>query len=234
LQQHRIVACVADAGGGRATGADPSSAEQLSLASVLARHRLPMIECDMMGELHAGAYRPRPTKAFDAEDWVLYCGSFACITGPGFSLGHVVSGRYRLQLRAARAVHGELVPAMTDRVLAAFVAEEGFDRHLRQLRRRLAAQVEAHRSAVLQHFPAGTRVSTGASGYALWVEMPRHVSALTLLERARARGYTFVPGAVFTTGGQLDHCLRLTATQALDANRGLGIRTLGEIACGLA
>jgi hypothetical protein len=46
-------------------------------------------------------------------------------------------------------------------------------------------------------------------------------------------GYTFVPGAVFTTGGQLDHCLRLTATHPLDAQRSLGIRILGEIASGL-
>lgn len=232
LEEHPgIAACVIESAGSRVNGAGAEGEDELrALAALLARRQLPLIECDMMGELYRGALRPRPLKAFDAEDWVLYCGSFACITGPGFSLGHVVSGRHRLRLRAARAVHGELLPALTDRVLAEFMAGEGFDRHLRRLRQRLKVQVADHAAAIAAQFPAGTRVSAGTGGYALWVALPAGRDALALLERARERGYTFVPGAVFGLDGRYDHCLRLTAGHPLDAARAAGLRILGELA----
>ena len=230
LQHHSIAACVAEPNFSRVNGSLMSDRAKQQLAALLEQHRLALIECDMMGELYRGPHRPRPLKAFDSNDRVLYCGSFACITGPGFSVGYVVSGRHRLQLRAARTVHGELVASLTDTVLADFMASGSFEPHLRRLRLHLAGQVAAYRKAVLAQFPPGTQVSTGDGGYALWLELPGGLDACTLLEQARRRGYTFVPGAVFGMGTQWDHCLRLTAAHPLDEARARGIRTLGQLA----
>lgn len=230
LRRQPVAACIADSGLRDAAAGPHGDADKAALADLLARHALPLIECDMLGELHRGAYRPRPLKAFDEDDRVLYCGSFACITGTGCSVGYVASRRHHLQLRAARAIHGELVPALTEQVLAAFMAAPAYDAHLRRLRKRLATQVELHRRAIVRHFPAGTRVTTGEGGHVLWVELPGGLDAARLLERARERGYTFVPGAVFSAGTGFDHCLRLTAGHPLDAARERGIAVLGEIA----
>jgi len=230
LREHKVAVCLAEPSFYRVTGHLLSDDAKQELVALLAKHQLPLIECDMMGDLYRGPHRPRPLKAFDHDEWVLYCGSFACITGTGFSLGYVASRRYRLQLRAARAVHGELLPWLTERVIAGFLAGGGFERHLRTLRRRLKVQVEELRAAVVAQFPEGTRVSTGEGGYALWLELPGDLDACTLLERARERGYTFVPGAVFSMGTQFDHCMRLTAGNPLDEARAKGIRTLGELA----
>jgi len=230
LQTQRIAACVAEPGFSRASGAALSDSAKQAFAALLEQHQLPLIECDMMGELYRGTQRPAPVKAFDRDERVLYCGSLACITGPGFSLGYVASARHHLQLRAARAVHGELLPSSSDAVLAAFMASGALDAHLRRLRRRLAAQVLAYERAVQQYFPKGTRVSTGAGGYVLWLELPGRLDACVLLERARQQGYSFMPGAVFSLGRQFDHCLRLSAAHPLDARRAQGLRLLGELA----
>ncbi|MDC8786124.1 aminotransferase-like domain-containing protein [Roseateles koreensis] len=233
-QQHqRITACLVEPTFDCATGSLMSDAAKQDLAELAARHGLAVIECDMMGELHAGPQRPRPLKAFDRDERVLYCGSFACITGPGCSLGYIVSGRYRLQLRAARTVHGELLPLLTDQLLTRFMASGGLDAHLRRLRQRLAAQRQAYVQAVLSLFPSGTRVSKSAGSYLLWLELPPGLDACTLLEQARHLGYTFVPGAVFSTGHPFDHCLRLSARHPLDEAHLQGIRVLGELAAGL-
>lgn len=234
LRTRRVAACVIESGAGRADGAGLDDADHQALAALLARHALPLIECDMMGELYRGAYRPRPLKAFDADDRVLYCGSFACTAGPGLGLGYVASRRYGLRLRAARAVQGELLPALADRVLARFMAGEGYERHLRRLRKQLALQLRAYEQAVLRHFPAGTRLQVGEVGYALWVELPAGLDALALLARAREQGYSFVPGAVFSTGTAFDHCLRLSARHPLDEAHRRGIEVLGALACTLA
>jgi len=230
LQTQAIAACLAEPSFYRATGGSLDDAAKQSLAALLDQHQLPLIECDMMGELYRGTQRPAPVKAFDTDDRVLYCGSLACITGPGYNLGYIASARHHLQLRAARAVHGELLPSSSDAVLAAFMASGAFDTHLRRLRRTLAAQLQAYEQAVRAHFPAGTRVSTGAGGYVLWVELPGHLNACVLLERARQHGYNFMPGAVFSMGTQFDHCLRLSAAHPLDAQRAQGLRLLGELA----
>lgn len=230
LQHHRVAACVIEPSFASADGSLMSDEAKQQLAALVAQHQIPLIECDLMGELYRGNQRPRPVKAFDQADRVLYCGSFACLTGPGFSVGYVVAGRHHLQLQAARSVHGELLHALTDATLAAFMASGAFEPHLRRLRRLLAAQLAAHHEAVVAHFPPGTRVSIGQGGYVLWVELPGGLDACALLEQARHRGYTFVPGAVFTTDARFDHCLRLTAGHPLDEARARGIRTLGEIA----
>jgi DNA-binding transcriptional MocR family regulator len=65
----------------------------------------------------------------------------------------------------------------------------------------------------------------------LWVELPDGLDACALLTQARRRGYSFMPGAVFSTGTAFDHCLRLTASHPLDEARARGIRTLGALAC---
>ncbi|MCV2358520.1 PLP-dependent aminotransferase family protein [Paucibacter sp. TC2R-5] len=233
LSQYPVAACVFDHSLSTAPGGGWSDADKEQLVTLITQHQLPLIECDMMGELYRGAYRPRPLKAFDRDDWVLYCGSFACISGTGFSLGYVVSGRLHLQLRAARAVHGELMPSLIEQVMAAFLASSSFDAHLRRLRQSLKEQVELYQREILAHFPTGTRLNSGDAGYALWVVLPAGLDASILLEQARARGYNFVPGAVFSTGTGFDHCLRLTAAHPLSEERAIGIRVLGELATAL-
>ncbi len=230
LARERPACCVVDLGLFCAAAGPLDDAGKEALVRTLAARQVPLIEFDLLGELHRGATRARPLKAFDADDQVLYCGSLACITGVGFTAGFVASGRHRLRLRAARSVHGELFPHLTDQVLATFLASDGFDTHLRSLRLRLQRQVAAWTRAVQQHFPPGTQVSAGDAGHVLWVTLPGGLCATELLETAWDAGCTFPPGAVFSPAGRFEHCLRLTAGHPLDGVRLAGLRRLGEAA----
>ena len=51
--------------------------------------------------------------------------------------------------------------------------------------------------AVVDQFPEGTRVSTPAGGYVIWVEMPQMVDALALFRMALEAGISVVPGHLF-------------------------------------
>lgn len=230
LAQGPLAACIVESHGHPAAVGAMSESAMRATTALLARHRLPLIECDMLGELTRAPQRKPPLKAFDREDWVLYYSGFACITGLGCNLGYVASGRYRLQLRAARTVQGDLLPQLTEQVLGEFLGSEAYARHLRRLRERLAEQVRLHAEAVRAAFPEGTQVWTGEGGHALWITLPPGLDACTLLEAARAQGYTFVPGPVFGLGREFDRCLRLTAAQPLDAVRRRGIALLGALA----
>lgn len=230
LQHHQVRCCVAEPTFDSARGSCMPDAAREQLAALLQQHKVPLIECDMMGELHRGGQRPRPVKAWDGDDRVLYCGSLACVTGPGLSVGWVASRRHRLQLRAARSVHGELLSPLADAALAGFLADLAFETHLRRLRRQVGAQTEAWATAARRLLPAGSRVRAGAGGYVIWVELPPGIDSAALLPRLRERGYSFVPGAAFCTGDTLARCLRLSAAHPLDATRELGLKQLAEAA----
>lgn len=230
LHTGSIAACIASLGLSAAMGTAWPDTARAALVSVCGRHDLPLIECDLLGELALGADDPRPLKAFDDDDRVLHCGSLACVTGTGMSVGWIASGRHRLQMRAARAVHGELLPALTDQVLTDFLGSDAVDRHLRRLRQQLGRRVRSWREAALACLPPGTSVRQGPHGHQLWVKLPAGGSALKLLAVARSKGITFVPGAVFTLGQDFDDCLRLTAGHALEERRSAALRLLGELA----
>jgi len=228
LQHHDVRCCIAEPSFDSVRGSCMPEAAREQLAALLRQHRLPLIECELMGELHRGTQRPRPVKAWDGDDRVLYCGSLACITGAGLSVGWIASRRHRLQLRAARAVHGELLSPLADAALARFLADRAYETHLRRLRQQLAAQTDAWAVAARRLLPPGSRVSPGAGGYVIWVELPAGVDSAALLPRLRKHGYSFVPGAAFGTGDGLAHCLRLSAAHPLDATRERGLARLAE------
>lgn len=228
LQHHRVACVVAEPSFDRVCGAALDDDARQQLAALVARHGLPLVECDLMGHLHRQAQRPRPVKAWDADDRVLYCGSLACITGAGLGLGWVASRRHRLQLRAARTVHGELLSPLTEATLARHLASPGWDHHLRQLRRRLATQVADWLAAAQQLLPAGTRVHSGQGGYVLWVELPAAPDLARLLPALRDQGYSVMPGTVFGADAALARCLRLSARHALDAAHLRGLQVLAN------
>ena len=225
-----IAVCIAHVGLSAAMGTAWLESARAALVAVCGRQALPLIDCDLLGELPIGAEWPKPLKAFDEDDRVIHCASLDCVTGIGMSFGWIASGRHRLQMRAARAVQGELLPALTDGVLADFLGGDAADRHLRRLRQQLGRRVRAWREAALAYLPPGTTVHHGPLGHQLWVRLPGGLDALELLARARRKGINFVPGPVFTTGRDFDDCFRLTAGHALDARRGAALRVLGELA----
>ena len=230
LDGQGLAFCIFESAAGPSPTAAWSDADKQALSALLEQHHLPLLDCTLMAELPHGLSPPCPLKAFDTQDWVLDCGSLACVTGPGFSVGHIGSARYRLQLRAARAIHGELLPDLRDQVLADFMASGAMDKHLRRLRPRLRAQVQAHRQAVLDHFPPGTEVASGDSGHALWLNLPGGLDACALLDALRPLGYSFIPGPVFSRDSRFDHGLRLAASHPLNGSREAGLLALARLA----
>ncbi len=228
LQHHDVRCCIAEPTHDSVRGSSMPDAKREQLAQLLRQHRVPLIECDSMGELYRGAQRPRPVKAWDADDRVLYCASLVCTAGAGINVGWIASRRHSLQLRAARAVHGELLSPLTEAALARLLADRAYDAHLRRLRRNLAAQTEAWATAAKRLLPAGTRVRPGAGGYVLWVELPAGLDAAALLPHLREHGYSIVPGAAFGRNEAFVRCLRLSAAHPLDATRRRGLERLAE------
>ncbi|GEJ55794.1 aminotransferase-like domain-containing protein [Anaeromyxobacter diazotrophicus] len=200
------------------------------LVELLADRAVPLLEDDVYGDLAFGPARPRPAKAFDRDGTVIYCGSFSKTLAPGFRLGYVAPGRWHDRVEVLKFATSVATATLTQRALARFLAEGGYDRHLRALRARLEHNVARAAAAVAAEFPAGTRVSRPRGGCFLWIEMPAEVDALELHGRALEMGVSIAPGHIFSASGAHASSLRISCGDPWSERIDGAIRLVGRLA----
>ena len=204
------------------------------LVRMLARRDIPLIEDDVYGDLAFDGTRPRPAKAFDTEGNVMLCGSVSKTLAPGYRVGWVAPGKFRDAVEKLKFAHTVSSPTPTQMAVAEFLAEGGYDRHVRKLRLILAAQSERYREAIAHHFPEGTRVSRPQGGFVVWVEMRDEpsgpVNAVDLQLRALDRGIAIAPGTIFSARQRFANCIRISTAHPWSPRIEGAIATLGELA----
>lgn len=230
IARHAPSACCLMSSFQNPLGASMPVERKRALVELLARHRIPLIEDDVYAELYFGRQRPLPAKAFDREGLVLHCSSFSKSLAPGYRIGWAAPGRFarRVARRKLTTTLNTSVP--TQAALAQYLQRGGFDRHLRRLRKTLAAQQADYLEAIARHFPRGTRVPRPAGGYFLWLELPGDADALAIQQRAAALGISIAPGPMFSASRGFGHCLRLNCGHPLDARVASALATLGGLA----
>ena len=106
---------------------------------------IPLIEDDIYGEAYFGSARPFVAKAWDRSGNVLLCGSFTKNLAPGFRVGWIAPGRFRERVEMMKFLTSITTPELPQVAIAEFIANGGYDHHLRKLRAAFAEQV--HRTA---------------------------------------------------------------------------------------
>jgi DNA-binding transcriptional MocR family regulator len=200
-----------------------------ALVALLERHDVVLIEDDVYAELQHEGLAPLPAKAFETRGAVLHCGSFSKSLAPGYRVGWVAAGRHApalLRAKLSLSLSGSW-PAQA--ALADYLQGGDFDRHLRALRRALAAQQRAMLAAIERHFPDDTRVTRPSGGYFLWVELPEGHDSLALHGAALAEGISLAPGPMFSASGAFRHCLRLNCGQPWTPLLEQALARLGEL-----
>ena len=231
LARYRVAACWLMPNFQNPLGSLMPVERKRAVVALLARHGVPLIEDDVYGELHFGATRPPPAKAFDEAGGVLHCTSFSKCLAPGYRVGWVSAGQHAPALRRLKTMTSLATAVPSQLAIAEYLVQGGFDRHLRQLRRRLEVQQQAMRAGIERHFPAGTRVSRPQGGYFLWLELPEGADALALHRQALACSISIAPGPLFSADHRLRRGLRLNFGHPPEDTRIAGaLETLGQLA----
>ncbi len=211
LEHTRVSACLVVTNFSNPLGAVMPDGRKEALVRLLARHEVPLIEDDINGDLSFTGRRPRVAKAYDRDGWVLLCSSFTKTLAPGYRIGWIAAGRYQDRVERWKLLTNLATATPPQLGLAEFLANGGYDRHLRSVRRAYADRVARMGAALATHFPRETRVTRPRGGFSLWVELPEGVDALALYGRALEHGITIAPGPVFTASDKYAHCIRLSA-----------------------
>jgi DNA-binding transcriptional MocR family regulator len=212
LRQGPIHACMVIDNFNNPLGGLTPDEKKRQLVELLARHDVPLIEDDVYGDLGFAPVRPSAAKAYDRLGRVLLCSSFSKTLSPGYRIGWIAAGRYQPQVERLKAQFNMAPASPSQMAIAEFLANGGYDRHLRALRRVCAARMARVRETAARRFPSGSRVTRPAGGSVLWVELPESIDATALSAEALRAGISVAPGALFTAGDAYRNCLRLNAT----------------------
>lgn len=180
------------------------------VVALLAKHRIPLIEDDIYGDLYFGTHRPKCCKSFDEEGMVLWCSSVSKTLAPGYRVGWIAPGRYKEQILKLKFMHAISSSAVTQEAIANFLQNGRYENHLRGLRQTLQRNYQHYVQAIAEYFPEGTKISRPQGGLALWVELSKAINTTALFDSAIKRKISFSPGRMFTLQDQFENCMRLS------------------------
>ncbi|MGG6241648.1 PLP-dependent aminotransferase family protein [Nodosilinea sp. AN01ver1] len=198
------------------------------LVELLNQYDTPLIEDDVYGDICFEGARPKAIKAFDTENRVLYCSSVSKTLSPGLRVGWCAGGRYHSEIARMKSILNHNTAMAPQLTVAAFLANGGYDRHLRHLRRTYHEQMLRMQQAVRDYFPAETCVTRPTGGHVLWLEMPEGFDAIRLYKEALEMGIAIAPGVMFSASGQCySNCFRLNTAVPWSENVEQAMQTLG-------
>jgi DNA-binding transcriptional MocR family regulator len=230
LDDQPVAACLVSSCFNNPLGSTMAEADKRALLALLARHRLPLIEDDVYGEIHFGRERPKPFIALDGDADTIYCSSFSKSLAPGYRVGWIATRRHAQRVTERKMAFSLCGPLLPQVALADFLAGGAYDAHLRRMRRSFDQNLAHLTRAVEASFPADTKVSRPAGGFVLWLELPKGFDSRALFDEALEQGLCFAPGDVFSASRRYRHCLRLSAGYAWNERLERGVRRLGQMA----
>lgn len=177
-----------------------SLAQRLALLDWAERSQAWIIEDDYDSEYR---YASRPLAALQGLDRahrVLYIGSFSKVLFPALRLGYLVVPPDLVEaFVAARAITDRHSPSMEQAVIADFIREGHFARHIRRMRALYAERQAILRDAAQQILGDRLILAPAEAGMHLIGWLPAGQDATVVAQRAAARGIVVQPLAAFAT-----------------------------------
>ncbi|HAI13675.1 MAG TPA: GntR family transcriptional regulator [Phycisphaerales bacterium] len=199
------------------------------LVELARQYNVTVIEDDIYGDLSFDGSRPTSIRAFDDGNTVITLGSFSKTISPGLRVGWCVPGEHMAAVMDLKLTTDHASATLPQLLVATYLEQHGYDRHLRGLRKKYKAQVDQFRQAIARYFPPGTRITKPKGGYIIWVEMSVKVDAIKLHEDAVQQGISIAPGQMFSAFGRYKNCMRINCGLVWSEQIEAAIKTLGEL-----
>jgi len=229
LKKNRVAGCILNHSFQNPLGYQMSDSSKMQLIEILTRHQVPVIEDDIYGDLFFGDTRPTPLTSINKKGTVLYCSSFSKSLAPDLRVGWVLPGRLKDKISRLKFNSSIAPPKLNQLIIAEFLRNGHYDRHLRKYRNAMKNQVSNTALAIARYFPHDTKLTAPDGGYILWVELNKKVDGIELYYKAREEKIFIIPGVITSSTGKYKNCIRISCGHPWDEKLEGGIKRLGEI-----
>ncbi len=228
LQHWDIAALILSPSYATPTGACMTTEDKQQIVDLAEEHDFVLIEDDIYGELYFGVQRPRSLLSYCDSGRVLQCSSFSKNLSRDLRLGWIAPGKYKDAVLRAKLATTMAVPQVLQKGLSDYIAEGGFDRHLRRKRNQYRDRARELMALIQTHLPMAKRCSQPQGGLVLWLELPEHIDTIDLYNVARKEGIVLTPGRLFTAQARYQNFLRISYAHPWTEVRRAALARVGE------
>ncbi len=229
INQEKIAACIVNANCQNPLGFIMPDDRKKKLLDLLNEKDIPTIENDVCGELYFGKQRPNPIKKWDTNQTVLYCSSFSKVLAAGLRIGWVVPGRYKAAITRMKLNRSMISPTLNQAVVANYLKEGSYERHLRRLRKTIKLQYGYCAAALSKHFPKTVKMTSPVGGLSIWIQLPDGIKGSDVYYQVREKGISILPGFLCSGLDVYDRYIRIGYGGSWDETMEQAIQTIGTI-----
>lgn len=191
-----------------------SDERKKQLLALLDRHEICVLEDDPYSELYFDVSdKPKtiPLKAMAKKDApICYTGSFAKIFGPGLRLGWLLGPEAIIEKCELAKQSMDACSTTFTQVLAhEYLAQGRLAPYLEWLRPIYKRRASLMLDALQKFMPDNVTWTIPQGGFYVWVTLPNHADATTILNASLAKGAAFVIGNAFDPAGKKNNTFRL-------------------------
>lgn len=210
------------------TGNVMTVARRQQLIQACGIERLPILEDDVYRELWLDQIPPRPIKAYDQNDLVLYTGGLSKNLCPGLRIGWVVGPESAIEQLADIKMQTDYGCSSLSQQVAAEIFNSGLhDTHNQFMREAVKLRRDVAMAALRKHFSGLATWNCPTGGYFIWVKLNQAVSMHTLIVKALGRKLLIHPGHLYESNS--NQTLRISYAYADPEQMEQGIRILAEL-----
>ncbi len=194
------------------------------------RHDFMIFEDDPYGDLRFEGPKIPSLKALDETGRVVHLRSLSKTFSAGLRLGWLVGERGAVsKMVTAKQFIDTTTNSLTQLIFLEFMRRG----HWRRSIERGVAHYRRKRDVMLEllerHFPEEVRWNRPAGGFFIFVHLPQDMESSSLLSEAVAHDVAFVSGEPFFVDGRGRNTLRLSYSQASEADIEMAVKVLGRL-----
>lgn len=229
IKKYPVKACVVIPNFNNPLGGCMPDANKKRLVELITKNNIPLIEDDIYGELYFGKSRPATCKYYDTKGMVMYCSSLSKSLAPGYRIGWTIPGKFLEQVKQIKRISNISSPTLTQAAMAHFLQNGRYEYHLKNMRKALHTQCLKYVQAIIEYFPADTKVSRPHGGFVLWVQLNKKINTFKLRTEAIKHGISIVPGKIFSVSCNYNNCIRISFGKPWSEDADYGLMLLGKL-----
>ena len=209
------------------TGVTMSLERRLALCQLAAKRGIYIVEDSPYRKVRFEGPSVPSLKALDADDTVIYVGTFSKLMAPGLRVGWAVASTEFIARMIQLKSDGGSCP-LTQRIIAEFIGAGRLPSHIERVQETYRQNRDAMVAAFRRELPDAT-FDIPDGGYYVWLTFPDDVDCDRLARSAIDGGVTVLPGSKFFASSDVPHPknhLRVAYSHATTEEIDDGIRRL--------
>ena len=148
---------------------------------------------------------------------------------PGVRIGWAIPGKFNHQVKQVKRMLNISCPTLTQASHCSFFKAGRYEYHLKNLRKALHTQCLRYMQAIIEHFPADTKISRPHGGFVLWLQLNKKINSFKLRTEAMKHQISIVPGRIFSANCNYSQFHTHQFWKTLERRCGLWIDDAGKI-----